>query len=261
MARKVRIAICAMRLRLHRALARAPLGTILSLVLALTSAGVILHRISAAGPAAPSLPDVTAEATAARSAHAPESTGAAPSPPSERRFGTIDEASAWLQMPLWRLSDLPAGLVVQEVLWIGPPLPPAGPSRASDRRGVVQVRYGTPSGPTEIVLQQGPAVAVSTDFVPDGLWGESTGGGGARLLWVQGNRPEEVEVCIAISDAPWSCPRVGAGSDVRVGTANGMAGWRLTSTTMPLERVLAIAARMVYSGPGVLEGNAAGPVR
>ena len=260
MARTIRTVLCTIRLRLRRTLARAPLGTILSLGLALTAAGLFLHRMSAAGPAAPSA-SKAAEITPARTTSSPGSAGAVPPPPSERAFTDIDEASAWLQAPLWRLSALPAGLVVKEVRWIGAPLPSGGLSRPSDRRGVVQVRYGSSTGPTELVLQQGPAVAVSTEFVPDGLWGESTGADGGRLIWVRGNRPDEVEACIAISDAPWSCPRVGAGSDVRVGTAPGAAGWRLTSTTMPLEQMLAIAAHMVYSGPGVPGGTAAGPGR
>jgi hypothetical protein len=93
------------------------------------------------------------------------------------------------------------------------------------------------------------------------LWGELTGDDGDRLLWVLGNRPDEVETCLAISDRPWACPVLGQGSDVRVGTAPGASGWRLTSTMMTLDQMLAIAGRMVYSGPAVPDGTAVGPGR
>jgi hypothetical protein len=227
----------------------------------LTLAGVLLHRIGAAAPTAPARPETAATAMTPPGTDASQPAPVSPSPPSERLFDSIDEARTWLRAPLWRIGDVPDNLAVQQVLWLGAPLPAGGPSRDVDRRGTVQVRYGTPGGPTVFILEQGPAIAVSTDGAPDGLWGELTGGDGGRLLWVLGNRPDEVETCLAVSDRPWACPVLGKGSDVRVGTAPGASGWRLTSTMMTLDQMLAIAGRMIYSGPAVPDGTAVGPGR
>jgi hypothetical protein len=212
-------------------LRRLPLGTLLSLVLAVAVFGgflrVVMPDASVSIPSA--TPDEVVSAPVAQSASAPATAPAAGSA-TPRTFRSLAEAGRWLGVPVWQAADLPAGVRLVEVLWTGDP--PAATVPGSLPRGQLLARYAADDGSEVLTLVQG-RWRLGTIGAPADYHGTAALPDGTEIVWTRGGPIENV----SHPDLGWT------GVELRVGSTEPTEwGWWLGSAVFSLDQMLGIAA-------------------
>lgn len=153
-----------------------------------------------------------------------------PGKPEPWQFVTIAEAGRRLALPVVAPASLPEGHFLQVVRW---QLDSYVTIPGQSLNGILQAWYASEEAGGVFMLEQGPGVGISDFAAPEGETGQIALSDGRRLLWVRGHR-------LRTDDAPggggWG------GTELRLGVRSGSTrGWRLTTRSLTLEELVAIA--------------------